>query len=185
MTPLGDGAVRVPIPAGTDRAAALTALRALPGVTDAVIAEETAAVFFDGPVDWSGFSWPLGTPRGRVHRLVVRYDGADLAEVADRTGLSVDEVVRRHQREYDVRFVGFLPGFAYMGDLDEALRIPRRPTPRTRVPAGAVAIAGARTGVYPLPSPGGWWLIGSADGPWMTADGARFRVGDRVAVTSA
>ena len=94
----------------------------------------------------------------------VRYDGADLAEVAGLSGLSCRDVVRGHlDAEYMVAFCGFAPGFAYLTGLDPALRLPRRDTPRTQVPAGSVAIADEYTGVYPRSSPGGWHLIGSSD----------------------
>jgi biotin-dependent carboxylase-like uncharacterized protein len=93
------------------------------------------------------------------------YDGDDLDEVARASGLSRDEVIARHMaREYAVEVVGFLPGFAYLGELDPALVLPRRASPRTRVPAGSVAIAGRYTGIYPAASPGGWHLLGRARG---------------------
>ncbi|WP_033295789.1 5-oxoprolinase subunit B family protein [Amycolatopsis jejuensis] len=96
--------------------------------------------------------------------LPVRYDGPDLADVATASGLSVEEVVRRHSSaEYTAAFCGFAPGFAYLTGLDPALHLPRRSTPRTRVPAGAVAIAGEYSAVYPHPSPGGWHLLGHCD----------------------
>jgi biotin-dependent carboxylase-like uncharacterized protein len=94
--------------------------------------------------------------------IPVRYDGEDLADVAKATGLSEDEVVTVHTGpEYTVAFTGFAPGFGYLTGLDERLHLPRRDSPRTRVPAGAVAVAGEFTGVYPRPSPGGWHLLGS------------------------
>jgi KipI family sensor histidine kinase inhibitor len=94
----------------------------------------------------------------------VRYDGDDLGEVATSTRLSIAEVVARHSEPiYRVRFCGFSPGFGYLGGLDPALELPRRDVPRTRVPAGAVAIAAHYSAVYPAPSPGGWHLIGSTD----------------------
>ncbi|HZW52205.1 MAG TPA: 5-oxoprolinase subunit PxpB, partial [Rudaea sp.] len=87
--------------------------------------------------------------------------GPDLADVAAHTGLSEEEVVARHgAAEYRVAMLGFTPGFAYLLGLDPALHMPRRATPRTRVPAGSVAIGGAQTGVYPRETPGGWHLIG-------------------------
>jgi KipI family sensor histidine kinase inhibitor len=93
--------------------------------------------------------------------IPVRYDGPDLEWVAAQTGLEPDEVVRRHAaRRYTVYLLGFVPGFAYLGELDPGLVLPRRSTPRQRVAAGSVAIAGAQTGVYPLATPGGWHLIG-------------------------
>jgi KipI family sensor histidine kinase inhibitor len=87
--------------------------------------------------------------------------GPDLADVAAHTGLSGEEVVARHaSAEYRVAMLGFTPGFPYLLGLDAALHMPRRATPRTRVPAGSVAIGGAQTGVYPRDTPGGWHLIG-------------------------
>lgn len=99
------------------------------------------------------------------------YDGADLAEVAGRWGVSVAEAVRIHTGcEYRVGFCGFAPGFAYLTGLPEQLAVPRRATPRTRVPAGSVALAGAYTGVYPAASPGGWHLLGRTGLPlWDVA----------------
>ncbi|MCS6869537.1 MAG: urea amidolyase family protein [Thermus sp.] len=106
---------------------------------------------------------PLAEAEGREVILPVRYDGEDLPEVARRTGLSLEEVKRRHQAPlYRVYALGFTPGFPFMAPVDEALRLPRRPHPRPRVPAHAVAMAGPQTGVYPLPSPGGWHLLGTA-----------------------
>jgi KipI family sensor histidine kinase inhibitor len=94
----------------------------------------------------------------------VRYDGADLAEVAERCGLSVSDVVELHsEAEYTVAFCGFMPGFAYLVGLPPALHLPRRETPRTRVPAGSVAIAAEFASVYPRQSPGGWHLLGTTD----------------------
>ena len=104
---------------------------------------------------------------GRLFEIPVRYggsDGPDLAEVARTTGLSEREVVAAHAGgAYDVRFVGFSPGFPYLAGLPERLHTPRRETPRTHVPAGSVAIAGAQTGIYPRRSPGGWNVIGQTD----------------------
>jgi KipI family sensor histidine kinase inhibitor len=94
----------------------------------------------------------------------VRYDGADLADVAAATGLSVDDVVARHcAPTYTVAFCGFVPGFAYLTGIDPVLQLPRLAEPRTQVPAGSVGIAGEFTGVYPRPSPGGWRLLGRTD----------------------
>jgi len=102
--------------------------------------------------------------QGRLVEIPVRYDGEDLAEVARLSGLSVDEVVDRHSdATYTVAFTGFAPGFAYLTGGDPALAVPRRATPRTVVPTGAVAMAGEFTGVYPRESPGGWQLLGRTD----------------------
>jgi 5-oxoprolinase (ATP-hydrolysing) subunit B len=96
--------------------------------------------------------------------IPVTYDGPDLAEIAKHAGLSVDEVVKRHtQAEYTVFFLGFQPGFAYLGGLDRALHMPRRKEPRLEVPAGAVGIGGEQTGIYPAVSPGGWNLLGRTE----------------------
>ncbi|MGO2986388.1 MAG: 5-oxoprolinase subunit B family protein, partial [Brevibacterium aurantiacum] len=94
----------------------------------------------------------------------VHYDGEDLAEVADLLSLSPAEVVTRHQRAtWQVAFSGFAPGFGYLAGDDPIFDVPRRSSPRTRVPVGAVALAGEFTGVYPRASPGGWQLIGRTD----------------------
>ena len=92
--------------------------------------------------------------------------GPDLAFVASHTGLSADEVIRRHTApRYTVYFIGFTPGFPYLGGMDVRLTTPRLETPRARVPAGSVGIAGPQTGVYPLESPGGWRIIGRTQLP--------------------
>ncbi|MFG6466083.1 5-oxoprolinase subunit PxpB [Roseateles sp. BYS87W] len=125
------------------------------------------------------------TPTGRRVDVPVHYDGPDLADVAAHHGLSTDEVVRLHTAaEYVVYFIGFQPGFAYLGGLDPRLHTPRRAEPRTQVPAGSVGIGGAQTGIYPLASPGGWQLIGrtalplfnpAAEPPTLLAPGDRVR----------
>lgn len=99
--------------------------------------------------------------------IAVRYggpDGPDLADVAARCGLTERDVIDIHaSTTYRCFFLGFAPGFAYLGTLPEALQVPRRDSPRPRVPAGSVAIAGRQTAVYPLSTPGGWHLIGRTD----------------------
>lgn len=101
---------------------------------------------------------------GRIWRIPALYGGAggaDLAEVAAATGLSEAEVIALHAGTlYRVYAQGFLPGFAYLGELPASLDLPRRINPRVRVPAGSVAIAQRMTGIYPVESPGGWHLIG-------------------------
>lgn len=101
---------------------------------------------------------------GDVVELPVRYDGEDLDDVARVLGCDVEEVVRRHsQEEWTVAFCGFAPGFGYLTGAHRSWDVPRRSTPRTRVPAGSVALAGEFTGVYPRESPGGWQLLGRTD----------------------
>lgn len=105
-------------------------------------------------------------PGGRQRRIPVIYGGEhgpDLADVAELCGLSQAEVVARHAAtELRVLFLGFAPGFAYLGGLPDELHVPRLATPRTRTPAGSVAIAGSMTGIYPADLPGGWRVIGRA-----------------------
>ncbi|WP_304351259.1 urea amidolyase family protein [Comamonas testosteroni] len=97
-------------------------------------------------------------------QIPVRYDGEDLAEVAQILGITAEEVVRRHTgSEWSVAFTGFAPGFAYLSGGDPVFNVPRRATPRTKVPAGAVALAGSFSAVYPQASPGGWQIIGVTD----------------------
>jgi KipI family sensor histidine kinase inhibitor len=103
----------------------------------------------------------LGTDSGRCHDIPVRYDGPDLQRVAEHSGLTVAEVIVRHSEPiYRVALIGFAPGFPYLDGLDPSLIVPRLDQPRTRVEAGSVAIGGEHTGIYPLPGPGGWNLIG-------------------------
>lgn len=173
------------------------AAAALPGVVELVPAYAAVTVFFDAEqvsaeavrraiarIAAAPNNEAAAPAPSRLVSIPVRYDGPDLADVASRTGLPADEVICRHAgREYEVYLLGFAPGFAYLGDLDPALVLPRRSSPRTRVPAGSVAIAGAQTAVYPLATPGGWHLIGST--PLVMFDPSRdpaalLRAGDRV-----
>jgi KipI family sensor histidine kinase inhibitor len=105
--------------------------------------------------------------RAPVTEVPTRYggpDGEDLDAIAEAAGLSASEVVALHAAaEYEVFLLGFVPGFAYMGVVPEPIAVPRRATPRARVPRGSVAIAERQTGVYPLDVPGGWNLIGRTD----------------------
>ena len=90
--------------------------------------------------------------------------GPDLSEVARLHKMSVDEVIKRHSSAvYTVFFIGFMPGFVYLGGLDEQLVTPRRAEPRLQIPAGSVGIGGAQTGIYPSVSPGGWQIIGNTE----------------------
>ena len=130
---------------------------------------------------------PVERPPGRVHEIPTVYGGEcgpDLERVARRLGLSPTEVVSRHTAaEQSVYIIGFAPGFPYLGDLPPELALPRRSTPRERVPAGSVAIAGRQTGIYPRSTPGGWHLLGRT--PLVLFDPTRdppayLRPGDRV-----
>jgi antagonist of KipI len=150
--------------------------RGLKGVRDIVPTYRSVAVHFD-PIDtsvsdlWTACEWALAAPShtapGRVVHLRVHYggaDGPDLAELARTAHLSEEEVVRRHAAvDYRVFMLGFQPGFAYLGVVDERIAAARKATPRVRVPKGSVGIAGRQTGVYPRESPGGWQIIGRAE----------------------
>ena len=123
-------------------------------------------------------------PSGAIVDIPTRYDGPDLPEVAIKTNLTPAGVIEQHAgREYLVYCVGFAPGFTYCGELPEEIAVPRLASPRLRVPAGSIGIAGRQTGIYAVESPGGWNLIGrtglrlfdsTADPP------ARFKPGDRL-----
>lgn len=141
------------------------------GIGEVVLGARTVLVEFDAST-WTAEAVvaAMREPTDEVARetvhveIAVRYDGADLRDVAELTGLSTDEVVRRHTAStYTVAFCGFSPGFAYLTGLDPALEVGRLAEPRTSVPAGAVAIAGDYTAVYPSASPGGWRLLGTTD----------------------
>lgn len=148
--------------------AVLTAGRA--EVAEVVPGAQTVLVRAHGPradlMEWLDTLTPEPQPDGPVQtvEIPVRYDGPDLAAVGEAAGLSVEDVIARHHRAtYTCAFCGFAPGFAYLRGLDPALHLPRLATPRTRVPAGAVAIADRYTAVYPSVTPGGWHLIGQTD----------------------
>ena len=119
-----------------------------------------------------------------LHTISVSYDGEDLEDVAKKTGLAPDDVIRIHsETEYRVYVIGFVPGFAYLGTLDERLALPRRDSPRKRVPPGSVAIADRQTGIYPSATPGGWHLIGTTSEKLFDparASPSLLKVGDRV-----
>jgi KipI family sensor histidine kinase inhibitor len=125
----------------------------------------------------------------RQHEFIVEYSGEDLASVAKLSGMDAAEVVRRHaSASYEVAFLGFAPGFAYLTGLDPALRMPRRSEPRTRVPAGSVAIADGFTGIYPQVSPGGWHILGHCTVTLfdaMSTEPALLAPGDRVRFKAA
>ncbi|WP_323119583.1 5-oxoprolinase subunit PxpB [Burkholderia alba] len=180
LYPLGDSALvcEAPPPATLDCQrriwAVATAARHWPHVVDIVPGMNNLTIVFDPLATAAATLLPMlqaawdaadgVAESGREIDIPVEYGGAsgpDLDAVAAHTGLSVDEVVRRHAGgRYVVFFLGFQPGFSYMGGLDAALHTPRRAAPRLEVPAGSVGIGGEQTGIYPAAAPGGWQLIG-------------------------
>jgi 5-oxoprolinase (ATP-hydrolysing) subunit B len=186
---LGDRALLFARPAQVSARSIVRAVKAWPGVHDVVVARDEIAAYFDrelGLAETFAESiealarLPDDDEPSREVELPASYDGEDLPWVATATGLSIAEVIRRHRdATYVVELMGFAPGFAYLTGLDPALVMPRRATPRPRVPAGALAIAGAHTAVYPFASPGGWHLIGRVLVK-MFDGGARLQLGDRV-----
>jgi inhibitor of KinA len=129
-----------------------------------------ARTIFAGLEDETDADPSPGAAAGRTAAIVeiaVRYggqEGPDLAEVASLHGLRPSDVVEIHAgRTYDVFFLGFAPGFAYLGTLPDEIATPRLPRPRERVPAGSVGIAGEQTGIYPFSMPGGWRIIGRTE----------------------
>jgi KipI family sensor histidine kinase inhibitor len=206
IVPAGDSAIVVELEERIDPVVNARAIRladqvhaaAIPGVRDVVPTYRSVAVFFD-PIrtDYQRLvAWlereaeqpgsaqveertPISVPVCYGGEL-----GPDLAAVAAFASMSPDEVVAAHASAvYRVFMLGFVPGFAYMGVLDVRIAMPRRATPRVRVPCGAVGIAGAQTGIYPAETPGGWQLIGRT--PVKPFDAARpapflFKPGDAV-----
>lgn len=143
------------------------------GITELVPGARTVLVKFDPDVVAGPAlaAWlrrrrprPVGWSSDRAVEIPVVYDGPDIADVAVLTGLDAEEVIDRHARgRYTVAFCGVAPGFCYLVGGEPALRVPRRATSRTRVPSGAVALAGEYTCVYPRPMPGRWQLIGRSE----------------------
>lgn len=157
---------------------------------DAVPAYASLAVFFDGgridAADPHAFvatqiratlrnQEAATAPNARIIDIPVCYEpemAPDLAEAANELGVATDELIRRHSSaSYTVAMIGFAPGFPYLLGLPDSLALPRLATPRTRVPAGSVAIGGNQTGIYPRESPGGWRLLGRT--PVVLFDAAR------------
>jgi inhibitor of KinA len=129
----------------------------------------------------------LELPEPRHVEVPVCYGGEfgpDLTEVSDLLGMPPEQVIEKHSAtEYLVYFLGFVPGFAYLGELPPELVTPRLPTPRRKVQAGSVGIAGNQTGIYPFPTPGGWRLLGRTPMKMFRADNqelSALRIGDRV-----
>jgi inhibitor of KinA len=183
IVPLGDSALLVQLGNEIDitinqrvhALAALINISPLDGVIETVPAYTTLLIHYDPLIlsDANIRKW-IHKKLDQIHdarlrkprqlEIPVRYGGefgVDLQFVADYHHLRVEDVIRIHsERTYTIYMMGFTPGFPYMGKLDDAIVTPRLETPRTRVPAGTVAIAGSQTGIYPIDSPGGWRLIG-------------------------
>jgi KipI family sensor histidine kinase inhibitor len=177
--PLGDTAVTVEFGDTIDRAlnnlifAARSAIAAagIPGIRETVPTFRALAVHFaPDKIRQEALIAALGDVElpshpdirpGKTWQVPVLYDGPDLGEIAHILGMSAEDAAALHASvSYHVYMLGFLPGFAYLGDLPERLRLPRLKEPRTRVPKGSVAIADQLTAIYPSQSPGGWRLIG-------------------------
>jgi len=211
LVPIGDSCLsmlfgRTIDPAVNARCVAMAASlerRAWPGVRDVVPAYNAVTVHFD-PIRFdredlatelnvlAAMDWPEGADAGAPVMIPVTYggeDGPDLSTVAKFAGCSEDEVIRLHAAPvYRVYMLGFLPGFAYMGSVNARIAMPRLDTPRMRVAAGSVGIAGLQTGVYPCETPGGWRIIGRT--PIRLFDSARatpcvLKAGDRVRFVAA
>ncbi|HUS30850.1 MAG TPA: carboxyltransferase domain-containing protein [Kofleriaceae bacterium] len=197
---LGDRAIRFARPSAPVSARELVrAVRAWPGVVDVVVAAEDVAAYFVDVLALEAMQQQLarhieelatlvdGDELVREHVLRVVYDGADLDDVARAKRLSREEVIALHSgATYTVDTIGFAPGFAYLAGLDARLELPRRATPRPRVPAGSVAIAGRQSAVYPFDSAGGWHLVGRVVGVSMFGEnGALLSLGDRVRFVGA
>ncbi len=167
--------------------------RSIPGVVEVTVAYAASAVFLDpdrvDPVELESVLRSIAPASGcrldgRLIRVPVLYDGDDLAEVAAAVDMTEPDVVERHGSvDYSVFALGFLPGFPYSGYLPQPLSgLARKASPRSRVPAGSVAIAGRQTGIYPAESPGGWRLLGRT--PLVIVDPPRgffpIKPGDRL-----
>jgi KipI family sensor histidine kinase inhibitor len=181
VRPFGDRAFLIELeqridPAIVDLARAIADAWEQRGFGEAIPAYASVVVEFDpARTPWGDASAmandlaarpPRATPgdAGRLILVPTGYDGPDLADTAERSGLTTDELVALHSgREYQAFFLGFMPGLAYCGTLDPRIDAPRLLSPRPRVPGGSVAVVTGQTTVYPADSPGGWRLIGRTD----------------------
>jgi KipI family sensor histidine kinase inhibitor len=172
--------------------------RGVPGVTETVPSYRALLVYYDPFV--TGYdalcaslgrlaeaATPAALPPTRRVELPCCYDaefGLDLAAAGERLGLAIDELVKLHAgADYLVYFIGFTPGLPYMGGVPAPLHIPRLETPRVRVPAGSVSIGGTQCCIYPVESPGGFWILGRTPAPLYDPGAAEpilLRPGDRV-----
>jgi inhibitor of KinA len=198
LQPLGDRAILATLP---DEAAAFAFAQASraanwPWMQDVVPAYATVGVFFDAErirfrEVWQALeslepsSGVVSVLEGKLHRIPVCYERQlDLPRIAETTRLAPEEVIRWHtSAEFRIYAIGFVPGFPYMGYLPEALAgVPRLASPRTKVEPGSVGITGKQTGIYPLPRPGGWNILGQTPLTIVDLEDEYFplRVGDRV-----
>lgn len=206
FVPAGDAALLIELPGGLDRRTSARAVALAQSVgarcgdrlLDVVVGYGSVTLYFDPlAVDpaWleaevlavAGSLPGEAATEGRLLDVPVCYGGEygpDLADVAAQAQMSEEDVVTMHARvTYHVYMVGFIPGFAYMASVDPRIALPRRATPRERVPAGSVAIAAGQTGIYPMETPGGWHLIGRTHlRPYdpERAEPFLFRPGDQV-----
>lgn len=137
------------------------------GILDVVASYETVGVYVDPltfPDELYTFNFKIAElDRGKHHQVPVCYElGPDLEEIASELGLTTEQVTCVHSRgSYECKAIGFTPGFPYLGYLEESISgLPRKASPRVRVPRGAIGITGNQTGIYPAETPGGWNLIG-------------------------
>jgi 5-oxoprolinase (ATP-hydrolysing) subunit B len=191
LLPYGPGALLAEYDSLSEVMAVNDALHSsgLVGVDDVVPAARTVLVRYH-QIDRAALDellMPAATaprPHGPIVEIPVVYDGIDLDTVASATGMSSEQVIDLHSSvTYSAAFAGFSPGWAYLAGLARSMHLPRRPTPRTSVPAGSVAIAGEFTGVYPAVSPGGWHLLGHTTATMFDVHRSKpslVAVGDRV-----
>ena len=173
LLPYGREAVLIELDSPVEVDACRSTAAAVPGVVEVVAGACSVlvrAALADLPAvraQLENWSWDAAAPlptEPPVVEIAVRYDGPDLDWVASAVGLSVGQVISAHSSgDYVVRFLGFSPGFAYLDGLNPQLQVNRLETPRSQVPAGAVAIAGEFAAVYPRSSPGGWRILGTTD----------------------
>lgn len=212
IVPLGESALVVEFgreisPELNDKAIALARRlneKPFPGFREAVPCYASVGVYYDPvvlrPENESVFAGVCTEVEARLDQLSVRSSvasrlievpvdfsdeaGPDLAEMCEILSITRDRFIETYcGRAYRVYMLGFLPGFAYMGEIDSSIAFPRLPTPRLRVPKGSVGIAGRQTGIYPAESPGGWRLIGRTELELFDANCAEpslFSPGDRV-----
>lgn len=167
----------------------------VPGMNNLTVLFDPLATDLDALEARLRDAWQETPPEAELGRdidIPVHYGGAhgpDLAHVAKHAKLAPKTVVQRHSAaEYVVYFLGFQPGFAYLGGLDASIATPRRSEPRLAVPAGAVGIGGSQTGIYPAVAPGGWQLIGHTDVALFAPDAeppTLLAPGDRIRFTIA